>query len=161
MYRSYKTNMIRALNKYNNLNRLYLLIQLDLSYNNLENALSKLPHDYLLQPSEAKELSNNLKDILPDADPIYLDLVGEMYINDQNGLSDFIEKVTTKEKIYPKIQEYNDCIKVINTIKSLTEDFQVEKFLEICPDPVHYFKNVKLNSSSYHNHESMSYLSQR
>lgn len=155
------TNYFRFLNVYGDINRLYLLIQLDLLCNNLTITISKLPKDYLLRPSKAIELSKNLKDILPDADPIYLDLVGEVFVNDENGLSEFIGKVTTKEKTYPKIQEYNDRIKLIRIIKSLTEDFQVEEFLKICPDPVHYFQNVKLNSSSLHHQESMSYLSKR
>jgi hypothetical protein len=153
--------MLRAVNDYSDINRLCLLITLDLTGSNVKFTVHKLRRDNLRRPSKAIELSSNLKDILPDADPIYLDLVGEVFVYDENGLSEFIEKVTTKKKTYPKLQEYNDRIKLISIIKSLTEDFQVEEYLKICPDPIHYFKNVKLNSSSYHHQESMSYLSKR
>lgn len=161
MYKNYMTSVIKILNVYGDINRLYLLIQIDIERNHTQCVINKIKKIYLVQPSEVVELSNNLKDILPDADPIYLDIAAAIFVNDQSGLNVFIEKVTSKDKTYPKLHEYNDRVKAVHTILSLTQNFVVEEFLKICPDPIHYFKNVKLNSSSYHYQESMSYLSHR
>lgn len=159
IYKKYMTNVIRTLDVYHNdISRLYLLIRLDLSCNNLSDTISKLDIEKLSRFPNAMELTNNLKDILPDADPIYLDLVGEVYAFDQNRLCELIEKITTKERSYPKIQEYNERIKILNVINSLTVNFKVDKFLSICPDPATYFKNVKRNSNINHIDESLSYL---
>lgn len=153
------TNVIRTLEIYNDMSRLYLLIRLDLCLNNLTYTIYELSMEKLCKsPPEAVSLANNLKDIFPNADPIYLDLIGEMYIFDEHGLSELIEYIITSKKSYPKVQAYNERIKVIEVIKSLTINFNVEKFLSICPDPVEYFKNKKYNSLSAHVHESMSYL---
>lgn len=155
------TNVIRSLEIYGDISRLYLLIKLDLSNNILSDTVSKLRADKLCQIPEAVQLTINLKEIMPDADPIYLELVGEMYAENNNELCEFIEKVTTNKKSYPKVREYNERIKVLNIIKRLTSDFKVQEFLSMCPDPVNYFKNVKLNSMSTHYNESVSYLSER
>lgn len=154
-------NVIKSLDIHSDISRLFVLIRLDLSYNNLTDALNKMPQSIVLQQPEAKQLTNNLKDMLPDADPIYLDLVGEYYAFDHTALSEFIEQITTKKKVYPKTREYNDGRKTINLINSLTVNFNVEEFLNICPDPVNYFKNRKPNSGASYSQESMSYLSEK
>lgn len=160
LYKNYMTNVIKILDIYHDISRLYLLIKLDLSCNNLTNTIEELSVDLLSKNPDAVELSKNLKDILQDADPIFLDLVGEIYAFDQNGLFEYIGKVTTKQRGYPRMQEYNERIKTIDIINSLTINFKVDKFLSICPDPVQYFKN-KTNSYTNHYHESASYLSDR
>jgi len=65
------------------------------------------------------QLRNNLKDILSDADSIYLDLVGEIHAFDENALCEFIEKNTTQNKIYPNLQDYNARIKSLHIINEL------------------------------------------
>jgi len=155
------SNVIRILDIHSDVCRLYLLTKLDESFNILAKTLSILKVEEHCQIPDAIQLTNSLKDMLPNADPIYLDLVGEMYAFDQNGLCELIEKVTTKNKSYPKLQEYNAHIKFLTTINSLKENFQVKEFLSMCPDPINYFNNVKANTYLDHYHESMSYLSDK
>lgn len=151
-------NAIIILDKHSDISRLYLLINLDSSSNNLTNSITKLSTDRLNQCPNAVKLTSNLKEMLPDADPIYLDLVGEFYLFDNDGLNKLIENITTKKRSYPKMEKYMNNIKVLNIIKSLTINFNVEEFLNICPDPVNYFKNIKINSINTHLDESLSYL---
>ncbi|XP_025200345.1 E3 ubiquitin-protein ligase RNF216-like [Melanaphis sacchari] len=162
LYKSYMSNVMRVINIYSNISRLYAVIKLDLRVNILDDALITLQvEDILIQSPDAIQLTKNLKDIIPDADPIYLDLVGEYYANDDNKLYEFIGQITTKKKSYPRLQEYNERVNHLAIMRSLKENFTVQEFLKMCPDPVNYFKNVKLNSITEHYNESMSYLSDR
>lgn len=146
------------INTDNNLSRLYIIRQLDLSSNSFESAVAYLKFKKQNQLPEFTQLINNLKDMFPDSDPIYLDLVGEYYGFDESELGIVVEKMISKEISYPKLSDYNDHLKTMSIIKNLTVDFTVETFLNLCPDPVNYFKNVKFNSSSTHFQESLSYL---
>lgn len=140
----------------NNLSRLYIIKKLDLSSNDF--AYTDLNSDKQIQPPEIVQLISTLKDMFPDADPIYLDLVGEYYGFNKSELNKVIETMISKQRLYPKLQDYNDHLKKMNVINNLTVDFTVKNFLKLCPDPVNYFKNVKFNSSSTHFQESLSYL---
>lgn len=154
--------MIRILDLENHkdISRLCLLLKLDLSQNILINTLSEL-HSYCLRRfHRAIQLTNELKEVLPNADPIYLDLVGEVFAFDDNGLNKFLEEVATKIKNYPRVVGYNEKLKALNVIKSLTVNFNVKEFLKMCPDPANYFKNLNRNIKKNHYiEESMSYLS--
>lgn len=158
MYTKFMTNVITVLNIHSDVHRLYLIIQLDISSNNLDSTLTALNKFKLLRSPDAIILSNNLKEMLSDVDPVFLELVGEYFINKPNYLDRYVELVTTNNKSYPKIQEYNDRVKVVNTKNSLTKEFKIQEFLQMCPDPANYFKNVKLNSAKNHFSESVSYL---
>lgn len=154
--------MIRILDleDHKDISRLCLLLKLDLSKNNLINTLSELHPYNLRQSRSAIKLTNTLKEILPNADPIYLDLVGEVFANNHIGLNEFLEKVATNVISYPRITGYNEKLKALNIIQSLTVNFNVKDFLKICPDPVNYFKNLNRNIRNNHYiEESMSYLS--
>jgi len=156
------SNVMKVIELHSDISRLYLLIKLDVTINNLNDALFALQmEEILIQSPDSIQLTNNLKDILPDADPIYLDLVGEYYAYDDNKLYEFIGQVTTNKKNYPKLQEYNERVNHLAIVKSLRNNFTVQEFLKMCPDPVNYFKNIKLNAFTMHYNESMSYLSDR
>jgi len=156
------SNVIKALDIHSDISRLYLLIKLDITMNNLEAALLKIQHeDKLIISPDAVQLTKNLKDIIPDADPIYLDIVGEFYANNDNKLYEFIGQITTNKKQYPKLKEYNEHINHLAVVNNLRNNFTVEEFLKMCPDPVNYFKNMKFNSMSTHYDESLSYLSEK
>jgi len=156
------SNVIKVINIHSDISRLYLLIKLDVNINNLiDTVLILQMEEKLIRSPDAVQLTNNLKDIIPDADPIYLDLVGEYYVYDNEKLSEFIGKITTDKKSYPRLQEYNERVNHLTTVKRLGDDFTVQEFLKICPDPVNYFKNIKLNSITNHYNESLSYLSDR
>jgi len=156
------SNVIKALDIHSDISRLYLLIKLDVTMNNLDATLFKIQYeDKLIISPDAVQLTKNLKDIIPDADPIYLDIVGEFYANNDNKLYEFIDQITTKKKHYPKLKEYNEHVNHLAIVKNLRNGFTVQEFLKMCPDPVNYFKNIKLNSMSTHYNESLSYLSER
>lgn len=142
----------------NNLSRLYIIRQLDLSLNNFAKTIADLKFDKQIQLPEIKQLINNLKDMFPDSDPIYLDLLGEYYGFNESDLSVIVENMISKEMLYPKLSDYNDYLKTMNIINNLTVDFTVKTFLNLCPNPVNYFKKVKFNSSGIHFQESLSYL---
>lgn len=161
LYTKYKYNVLRILNVHKTTSRLFVLIKLDLFRNDLNYVVSELTNHRLNQSAEAIQLTVNLKDILPDADPVYLDIVGEIYAFNHDNLFDLIGKVITKKQTYPKLKEYNEDVKNLNTINSLTVSFEAKEFLRICPNPVDYFENKKLNSFTLHYHESISYLSER
>lgn len=156
------SNVIKALDIHSDISRLYLLIKLDVTTNNLDATLFKIQHeDKLIISPDAVQLTKNLKDIIPDADPIYLDIAGEFYANNDNKLYEFIDQITTNKKQYPRIKEYNEHVNHLGIVKNLRNGFTVQEFLKMCPDPVNYFKNIKLNSMSTHYNESLSYLSER
>jgi hypothetical protein len=156
------SNVMKVIDLHSNISRLYLLIKLDLTINNLNDTLLALQkEEILLRTPKSIQLTNSLKDIMPDADPIYLDIVGEYYVYNDNKLYDFIDQVTTNKKNYPRLQEYNERVNHLAIVKSLRNNFTVEEFLKMCPDPVNYFKNKKLNAITKYYTESMSYLSDR
>jgi len=156
------SNVIKALDTHSDISRLYLLIKLDETMNNLDTTLFKIQYkDKLIISPDAVQLTKNLKDIIPDADPIYLDIVGEFYANNDNKLYEFIDEITTNKRNYPKLKEYNEHVNHLAIVKNLRNCFTVQEFLKMCPDPVNYFKNIKLNSMSTHYNESLSYLSEK
>jgi len=161
MYKRYMSNVIKALNIHSDISRLYLLIKLDLSLNNIDRVLHKLQiEDKLIISPDSVQLTKNLKDIIPDADPIYLDLVGEFYTNNDNKLYEFIGQITTHKISYPKLKEYNEHVNHLAIIKNLKENFSVQEYLKMCPDPVNQFKNKNSSTSGNYN-EALSYLSDR
>jgi len=155
------SNVIRILDVHSNICRLDLLRQLDESSNILTRTLCSLEIEKHCQLPNATELTNTLKNILPDADPIYLDLVGEMYAFDHDGLSELIERNPTNNKSYPNLQDYNARVKSLNIINNLSDNFHVKEFLSMCPDPVNYFNNAKMNSDQKYHDASISYLSDK
>jgi len=156
------SNVLNVINIHSDISRLYLLLKLDVKINNLDETLLSLQiEDKIMQYPDVVQLTSNLQDVISDADPIYLDLVGEYYAYDNVKLYEFIDQIITKKKSYPRLQEYNERVNHLATIKSLRDDFTVQEFLKMCPDPVNYFTNIKLNSITIHYDESMSYLSDR
>ncbi|KAE9521827.1 hypothetical protein AGLY_017779 [Aphis glycines] len=164
LYKNYMSNVMKIINIYGDIrvSRLYLLIQLDVKMNNLDETLKTLEREeILIRPPASIQLTYNIKEMIKDADPIYLDLVGEYYAYDNEKLYEFIGQITTNKKNYPRLKEYNERVNHLATIKSLRDDFKVQEFLNMCPDPVNYFTNIKLNSITTHYNESVSYLSNR
>lgn len=162
MYKEYMSNVIKAIDIHSDISRLYLLIRFELTHNNLKETLKTLQEvQNLTQSPDAIQLTNNLKDIIPDADPIYLDLAGEYYVIHNDQLYGYIDQITSKKKTYPKIKEYNEHINHLAVVNRLRTSFSVQEFLKMCPDPLNYFKNIKSNSSSLHYNESLTYLSDR
>lgn len=160
-YNVHMTNVINVLEIHNNISRLYLIIRLYYSANDLKDAINRLSIYKLKQFPNAVELTKNIKDIFPNADPIYLDIVGEMYAFDEPGLIELIDEITTSKRSYPKKQQYNEHIEKMKMIKRLKSDFNIDEYLSICPFPVRYFKNKDIHSCKNHFKESLSYLSNK
>lgn len=158
MYEDRVKDFIKILETHNDVCRLYLLILL---YTEKNNAAVKLQSYKIIQPPIAKQIILNLKDMIIDADPIFLDLMGEYFALNEHGLSNLIGSITSNQRPYPKVKEYMEHVKANNIVKSLTDDFSVENFLAVCPNPVDYYYSEKVNSSGTHYHESMSYLCEK
>lgn len=161
LYRKNMLDLIKVLDVYNDVCRLYALAYLSNPYICSNVIIKMFLNERIVQHPDALKLTHDLKDIMPDVDPIYLDLVGEVFAFNQNNLFEFIEKITTKKKSYPKLQEYNVKVQDSKIITNLTVNFEVNEFLRLCPDPETYFKKVKLNSITSHYHESVTYLNYR
>lgn len=160
-YKKYIVRMIQILGTHNDVSRLFLLVHIDLSNNDEEVIIDKLLTHKINRSIYAIKLANDLKELIRDVDPIYIELVGEVYANDYDGLIEFLEEITMKKKSYPKIQMHNEKITLLNNVNNLTINFKVDHFLRICPDPEKYFNSIKINSSERHFHESVSYLADR
>lgn len=160
LYKEFIANVITALETHSNASRLYLLIQFDITENPAE-TLRNLNSNKLTQLAEAIELTKTLKDIMPDACPVYLDVVGEIYAKNYNCLCEYIELITTKKKNYPKLHEYKALVKHVRIVSRLTVNFNIVDFLSMCPDPVNYFKNAKVNPNSRFEKESLIYLCEK
>ncbi|XP_050436489.1 E3 ubiquitin-protein ligase RNF216-like [Adelges cooleyi] len=160
LYKKYTYNFLRLLEDYPDICRIFLIIKLDLFQNNLNNVKAELNKFKLNQSDAATQLTKNLVGIIQDADPIFLDIVGEIYVFNHEHLYEYIEKITSKKKCYPKFKEHTDRVKNIKIIKSLTTDFKIEDFLRMCPNPVDYFESSTQNTElrRWYN-ESVTYLS--
>lgn len=167
LYTKFKTNTIRILGTYENISRLTLLIILDSHNNKLDSTISEINKLNLCENSqipEAVKLRTNLKEILPDADPVFLDLLGEEFALNHEDLNVVIENIATKKISYPKLNSYNDRLKRVNRINNvynLLKSFNVENFLSMCPDPSNYFKPVIRSRLDIYYSDSVSYLGAR
>lgn len=162
LYNKHMSKVIKVINLCgDDLNRLYILLRLDLRDYNLVDAVAELSIDNLVRCPKAIAVSKYLNDLIPDADPIYLDLAGEMFVYDKEGLLDFIEQITAAKKSYPKLLAYDEFMKKLALIKELTLDFHVERFFEICGDPVKFMLDVNTDSKAELNNDKLQYLFDR
>ncbi|KAJ8949309.1 hypothetical protein NQ318_006734 [Aromia moschata] len=96
-------------------------------------------------PSPAKEVDLEeqyeiIKELLPDADPAYLRMECEKYINDEKGLKQFINQAM-ELKNYPTMKEYLRMQQLSAQKKQYTTEFNVENFVQLFPDPKKTFKD--------------------
>lgn len=97
--------------------------------------------------------------ILPNADPEYLRENFEKIGNDENAMKAFVTNAL-ETNTYPTFQEYLKRQKALELQKKYTEQFSIEDFLEILPDPFKYFmKEKKINKEC--TEMAMAYLSRR
>jgi len=141
------SNVIKVLEIHSDISRLYLLIKLDETMNNFDRILFKLQfEDKLIISPDSVQLTKNLKDIIPDADPIYLDLVGEFYTNNDNKLYELIGQITTNKQNYPRLKEYNEHVNHLAIVNNLRDGFSVQEFLMNLCYFICYFKNIKIKN---------------
>lgn len=90
------------------------------------------------------ELYADLLTIFPEADPVYLRHISEVIHGDHQQIKEFVQKKLEKPD-YPTRAQYLAKKKITEQQKQYTTDFQVQKFLEIFPDPFSYFEDNKRN----------------
>lgn len=96
--------------------------------------------------------------ILPNADPTYLQETCEKIGSDENAMKNFVTHALETKK-YPTRE---DCLKRQEALalqKKYTEQFSIEGFLEILPDPFKYFLEEKKNDVE--TEHAISYLKRR
>jgi hypothetical protein len=82
--------------------------------------------------------------ILPNADPIYLWDTCEKIGNDEDAMKTFVTEAL-ETKIYPTREDYLKRQEALALQKKYTEQFSIEGFLEMLPDPFKYFQEEKKN----------------
>jgi len=95
--------------------------------------------------------------ILPNADPTYLLETCEKIGSDENAMKDFVAHALETKK-YPTREDYLKRQEALALQKKYTEQFSIEGFLEIIPDPFKYFLEDKRNHGSEH---AIPYLKRR
>lgn len=162
MYNNHMSKVIKVINLCgDDLNRLYILLRLDLREYNLVDAVAELSIDNLVRCPKAIAVTKYLSDLIPDADPIYLDLAGEIFVYNNEGLIDFIEQITAAKKSYPKLIAFDKFMKKMALMKELTLDFHVERFFQLCADPVEFMLTVNTDSNPELNEDKLQYLYDR
>jgi hypothetical protein len=97
--------------------------------------------------------------ILPNADPIYLRETCEKIGNDEDAMKTFVTQAL-ETKIYPTREDYLKRQEALALQKKYTEQFSIEGFLEILPDPFKYFLEEKKNDGRLTQH-ALAYLKRR
>jgi hypothetical protein len=83
--------------------------------------------------------------ILPNADPMYLRATCKKIGNDEDAMKNFVTQAL-ETKIYPTREDYLKRQETLALKKLYTEQFSIERFLEILPDPFKYFLEEKKNN---------------
>jgi hypothetical protein len=102
---------------------------------------------------------DTLVDILPNADPVYLRETCERIGNDEDAMKDFVTQAL-ETKIYPTREDYLKRQEALAVQKKYTEQFSIEGFLEIIPDPFKYFLEEKKHDRRLTQY-ALSYLKRR
>ena len=137
-----------------------------MNYNDKESILSTLIDHLLKEGNNHLEIVENyieeqtatalsvnekyeyLLGIFPDVDPTYLRDFIEKSCHSDQALEQFIQQ-KLERRDYPTKEQYLARIKITEQQKQYTVDFKVEKFLELFPDPLKHFENVK-RQCAYH-----------
>ena len=136
----------------------------------LENA--NYPHRQTLKEARVESLAgpsvseedrvemqfDTLVAILPNADPTYLWETCEKIGSDENAMKNFVAHALETKK-YPTREDYLKRQEALALQKKYTEQFSIEGFLEIIPDPFKYFLEDKRNHVE--TEHAISYLKRR
>lgn len=94
--------------------------------------------------------------ILPNADPIYLRETCEKIGHNEDAMKTFVTQAL-ETKMYPTYEDSLKRQEALALQKKYTEQFSIEGFLEIVPDPFKYFLKQKKNDRRLIQH-SLAYL---
>jgi hypothetical protein len=97
--------------------------------------------------------------ILPNADPKYLQEALEKFGNDENAMKTFVTEALER-KDYPTREDYRKRQEALALKNKYTEEFSVESFLDVIPDPFKYFLEEKKSDKMSAEH-AMAYLRER
>lgn len=97
------------------------------------------------EPSPPKEVDPDeqfeiMKEFLPDADPNYLRMKCQEYINDVAGLNEFVNNAR-QTKDYPTLEEYLRKRRLSAQSSQYTTAFNVENFVRLFPNPQGTFED--------------------
>lgn len=81
-------------------------------------------------------------EILPDADPSYLEEQARQLLGKEEELKRFVADALEKKE-YPSRKDWNWRQEQLALQKKYTEEFSIPHFLEIFPDPFTYFSDAK------------------
>ncbi|VVC38867.1 Zinc finger, RING/FYVE/PHD-type [Cinara cedri] len=160
IYVEHQKQYLKLIDKYPDVNRLYLLMYLDFYKFDLVLTDLRMAKQYHKEDEEELQIIDVLKKSLKKADPVFLELAGEWFKHESpNALKEFIESILTgKKSKYPKLSTYNDNIETLNLLKSLTINFETTQFLKICPDPMDYILKAKTHLCYKFNGDKLTYL---
>lgn len=91
-----------------------------------------------------------MKQLLPEADPTYLQYHCERLLHSPAELQTFISDAYELRN-YPTMKEYLRKQQLSAQLKQYTTEFNVEKFLEVIPDPEAFFAEAEKKPGSAHN----------
>jgi hypothetical protein len=97
--------------------------------------------------------------ILPNADPMYLQETFEKIGSDENAMKTFVSNAL-ETKDYPTREDFHKRQESLALQKKYTDQFSIEDFLEIIPDPFKYFMEEKKPDRMCTQH-AMAYLKGR
>ena len=110
------------------------------------------------EEDRVKMQCDTLVAILPNADPTYLQETCEKIGSDETAMKNFVAHAL-ETKRYPTYEDYLKRQKALALQKKYTEQFSIEGFLEIIPDPFKYFLEDKINNVA--TEHAISYLKRR
>ncbi|XP_066260335.1 uncharacterized protein [Euwallacea similis] len=94
---------------------------------------------------DPREQLATMKAVLPNADPSYLEKKFEEFGGDKEALRQFVEHAMETHE-YPTLKEYLRKKQLSAQQRQYTTDFNVERFVEIFPDPVSVFEDPNRKS---------------
>ncbi|KAF2884008.1 hypothetical protein ILUMI_22126, partial [Ignelater luminosus] len=101
-----------------------------------------------LKARDFEEQLEILKQILPDADPSYLEENCRELIDKPEELRKFMLRLI-ESPVYPTKKEYIRMQQLSSQKKFYTTEFDVYEFLKVIPDPRAYFEHLKKNPAKY------------
>lgn len=101
-----------------------------------------------------------LLSVLPDADPDYLRLMFDRIGNDEESVKVFLLD-SLENKDYPTREAFLKRQEMVTLRRKYKEEFSIEDFIEMIPDPWKHFCEENNNSSELIRNHGMAYLETR
>jgi hypothetical protein len=110
-----------------------------MNFEDLINELSEI--DYVRRVKDPLDVWNDLKQMLPDADPIYLrNQARVLSVRPMEYYEEFLKNAIEKGD-YPSMQDYLIKQRKLEDLSAYTKQFTATKYLELVPNPIELFTN--------------------